>query len=68
VNLALATGVPIRVDSKLFDPAAAADHLEQAASYPVATADLATETQQRLREAMDQENLRRRPGPRTADR
>ena len=68
VNLALATGVPIRVDSKLFDPAAAADHLESATSLPVATADIATETQQRLREAMDQQNLRRRPGPRTTDR
>jgi len=55
------------VYSKLFDPAAAADHLERATSYPVATADIATETQQRLSEAMDQQNLRR-PGPPTADR
>jgi hypothetical protein len=50
VTLALATGVPIRVDSKLFDPAAAADHLEESTSYPVATADIAAEHQQRLRE------------------
>ena len=50
VTLALATGVPIRVDSKLFDPDGAADHLEESTSYPVATADIAAEHQQRLRE------------------
>ncbi len=48
VTLALATGVPIRVDSRLFDRVAAAQHLEESSSYPVATADIAAETRQRL--------------------
>jgi RNA polymerase sigma factor (sigma-70 family) len=48
VTLALAAGARIRVDSDLFDPAAAAGHLEDSSSYPVATADLAAEHQQRL--------------------
>ncbi len=50
VNLALATGVPIRVDSEFFDPPAVPGHLEEVTSYPVATADIAAETKQRLRE------------------
>jgi len=48
--LALATGVPIRVDSKLFDPDGDADHLEESAPYPIATADIAAEHVQRLLE------------------
>lgn len=48
VTLALATGAPIRVDGALLHPAGAAEHLEDASSYPVATADIAAETQQRL--------------------
>jgi bifunctional DNase/RNase len=49
VTLALAAGVPIRVDSTLLDPAWAAQHQEDASSYPVATADIAAETLERLR-------------------
>jgi uncharacterized protein len=48
VNLALAVGAPIRVESRLLDGDAAAEHLEDASSYPVATADIAAETQERL--------------------
>jgi len=43
-------GVPILVDGRLFDAVAAAEHLEESSSYPVATADIAAETQQRLRD------------------
>jgi RNA polymerase sigma factor (sigma-70 family) len=50
VTLALATGAPIRIDSRLFTAPGAADHLEECESYPVATADLAAEMQQRLRD------------------
>jgi RNA polymerase sigma factor (sigma-70 family) len=49
VTLALAAGVPIRVDSTLLDPSAVAQHLEDVSSYPVATADIVAETQERLR-------------------
>jgi RNA polymerase sigma factor (sigma-70 family) len=52
VILALATGVPIRVDSKLFDRVATAEHLKDSEPYPVATADIAAETQQRLRDQL----------------
>ena len=55
VNLALVTGAPIRIDSELFDPAAAAEHLEKATSFPVATADIAAETRQWF---LDQQRLR----------
>ena len=48
VNLALATGAPIRIDSDLFG---LDHHLEEVLSYPVATADLAAEAQQRMRAA-----------------
>jgi DNA-directed RNA polymerase specialized sigma24 family protein len=50
VNLALANGVPIRVDSKLFDASEATGHLEESSSYPVATADMAAESRQLLAE------------------
>jgi RNA polymerase sigma factor (sigma-70 family) len=52
VTLALATGAPIRVDRQLLDPAATAGHLKDSVSFPVATADIAAETQQRLRDQM----------------
>jgi bifunctional DNase/RNase len=52
VILALATGVPIRVDGKLFDRMATAEHLKDSEPYPVATADIAAETQQRLRDQL----------------
>ena len=50
VNLALATGVPIRIESTLFGLAGLADHLDESSSFPVATTDLAAEVQQRLRD------------------
>jgi len=46
VNLALATGAPIRIDSDLFGLDL---HAEEVSSYPVATADLAAEAQQDAR-------------------
>jgi RNA polymerase sigma factor (sigma-70 family) len=49
VTLALAAGVPIRVDSTLLDPAWAAQHPEDVSSFPVATADIAAEALERLR-------------------
>ena len=49
VNLALAAGAPIRVDSELFGLAAATDHLEESSSYPVSTADIAAEVRERMR-------------------
>jgi hypothetical protein len=44
--------VPIRVDSKLLDRTATAEHLKDSEPYPVATADIAAETQQRLRDQL----------------
>jgi bifunctional DNase/RNase len=61
VTLALATGIPIRVDSRLFDPAATAQHRADSSSYPVATADIAAEMQQRLAEQL---SIGERPPPR----
>jgi RNA polymerase sigma factor (sigma-70 family) len=60
VTLAQAIGAPIRVDSQLLDPAATAGHLEDSVSYPVATADIAAETQQRFRDQLRRHE--RRPG------
>jgi RNA polymerase sigma factor (sigma-70 family) len=51
VNLALVAGAPIRINSDLFG---LDHHLEEVATYPVATADLAAEVQQRIREAHQQ--------------
>lgn len=50
VNLALVTGAPIRVDSELFDLATPDEWASDLASCPVATAKIAAEGQQRLRE------------------
>lgn len=55
VNLALTADVPIRVDSKLFATAAAIDRLEESSAYPDATADMAAETQQRMRDLPEQQ-------------
>jgi uncharacterized protein len=49
VNLAVAAGAPIRLNSELLTADLAADHPDEM-SYPVATADIAAETQQRMRE------------------
>lgn len=50
VNLALAVGAPIRVDDQLFS-ALAPEHTAQAvAAFPVATADLAAETQREMQQ------------------
>lgn len=49
VNLALAAGAPIRVDSELFGLAAATDCLEESSSYPVSTADIAAEVREGMR-------------------
>src|SRR5262249_34246399 len=50
INLALVTGAPIRVDDVLFSTGISAEGTENLSSYPVATADIATEAQQRIRE------------------
>jgi RNA polymerase sigma factor (sigma-70 family) len=50
VSLALATGAPIRIDSELFGAEVPAECTEELSSYPVATADIAAETQERIRE------------------
>jgi hypothetical protein len=51
VNLAVVTGAPIRLNSELFSVGIAPDDPEEPSSFPVATADIAAETQQRMREA-----------------
>ncbi len=51
VNLAVVTGAPIRLNSELFSVGIAPDDSEEPSSFPVATADIATETQQRMHEA-----------------
>jgi RNA polymerase sigma factor (sigma-70 family) len=51
VNLAVASGAPIRLNGELFSAAAADLDGEEPSSYPVATAGIAAETQQRMREA-----------------
>jgi hypothetical protein len=58
VTLAVTSGAPIRVNSELFSVAAAHDDDEE--WYPVATADMAAEAKQRLREAA--QRRAQRPG------
>jgi len=58
VNLALACGVPIQLNSELFSATAADVDGEKASSYPVATADIAAEAQQRMREATQRRTQR----------
>ena len=50
VNLALVTGAPIRIDSELFSVVMPAGCAEEISSFPVTTAEIAAETQQRIRE------------------
>jgi len=50
VNLALVTGAPIRIDSELFSVVTPAGCAEEISSFPVTTADIAAEAQQRIRE------------------
>jgi RNA polymerase sigma factor (sigma-70 family) len=50
VNLALAAGAPIRIDDELFNVATPSPYAEELASFAVATADIAAETQQRQRD------------------
>jgi RNA polymerase sigma factor (sigma-70 family) len=50
VNLALVTGAPIRVDSDLFNAATPDECASDLVSCPVATAEIAAEVQQRIRE------------------
>jgi RNA polymerase sigma factor (sigma-70 family) len=51
VNLALAAGTPIRVNGELFSVAVSDGDSQELESYPVATAEIAAEAQQRIREA-----------------
>ena len=51
VNLAVASGAPIRLDSDLFSAAAAHDDDGTGPSCPVTAADLVAEVRQRMREA-----------------
>ncbi len=62
VNLAVVCDAPIRLNSELFSAAAADAGVEEPSSYPVATADIAAETQQRMRAAAQQAG---RAGPAT---
>ena len=50
VNLALATGAPIRIDSELFDLATPEECASDLVSCPVAAAEIAAEAQQRIRQ------------------
>ena len=50
VNLAVVSGAPIRLNGELFSATAGGD-AEEPSSYPVATAGIAAETQQRMRDA-----------------
>lgn len=48
VNLAVACGAPIRLNTELFGLGIAGDYTEVQASCPVATAGIAAETQERI--------------------
>jgi RNA polymerase sigma factor (sigma-70 family) len=50
VNLALVTGAPIRIDSELFSAGMPEECAGELSSFPVATARIAAEAQQRIRE------------------
>ncbi len=52
VNLALVTGAPIRVDSRLFGLGVPAGSLEETAALPVATAEIAAEALQRQQDIL----------------
>lgn len=53
VNLALVTGAPIRIGSDLFELGLLASHEEEVLAYSVATADIAAEAQQFMRESLE---------------
>jgi RNA polymerase sigma factor (sigma-70 family) len=61
VNLAVASGAPIRLNSELFGAAVVHDDGEKPSPYPVATADIAAEAQQRMREAAQRRAQRSGP-------
>jgi RNA polymerase sigma factor (sigma-70 family) len=61
VNLAVASGTPIRLNSELFSAAVAHDDGEKPSLYAVATADIAAEAQQLMHEAA--QRRAQRPGP-----
>lgn len=63
VNLAVVTGAPIRLNAELFSVATADDDSEELTSFPVATTDIAAETQQRMREAAQRHGRRSGPQP-----
>jgi RNA polymerase sigma factor (sigma-70 family) len=52
VNLALVAGAPIKIESELFNTETPASHLEELESGTVATADIAAEAQQLMRETL----------------
>ena len=53
INLALATGAPIRINPELFGMASPGTRADEVTRYPVATADLAAQARQRLEAALD---------------
>jgi RNA polymerase sigma factor (sigma-70 family) len=65
VNLAVASGAPIRLNRELFGAAVVEADAEKPSAYPVATADIAAEARQRMREAA--QRRAQRSGPRSGD-
>lgn len=63
VNLAVASDVPIRLNSELFSALPAASYTEGLSSFPVATADIVAETRQRMRESAQRRAQRSGPLP-----
>jgi len=53
INLALATGAPIRINPELFGTAPPGTRADDVTRYPVATADLVAQARQRLEAALD---------------
>ena len=63
VNLAVASGAPIRLDSELFTAAAAYADARNSPSCPVTTADIVADIRQRRREAAQHRAQRSGPQP-----
>jgi RNA polymerase sigma factor (sigma-70 family) len=63
VNLAVASGAPIRLDSKLFTAASAYADAKNSPSCPVTTADIVADIRQRRREAAQHRAQRSGPQP-----
>jgi RNA polymerase sigma factor (sigma-70 family) len=63
VNLAVASGAPIRLNSELFGAAVVHADAERPSAYPVATADIAAEAQQRMHGAAQRRAQRSGPQP-----